>query len=129
MVEKNKLKPVIESKTKVSAVSAVSAAATNEKRIKKKTTKKKESCKIESTKNSVRVSFLFKQQSKDYDADPLEVSILYQLMRFLSQGAEESYQILRKKPLEGYSVSFLITNKLMKQNFNNNDDQQIQKLI
>jgi hypothetical protein len=83
--------------------------------------KVKESCMIESTCNSVRISFLFKQQAQQQQqqalsldsggGDPLEVSILFQWMRFLTQQAEDHYQILRKKPLEGYSVSFLITNK------------------
>jgi hypothetical protein len=85
--------------------------------INKKTKKIKESCMIESTSNSVRISFLFKQQAQQQQAttdnggDPLEVSILFQWMRFLTQQAEDHYQILRKKPLDGYSVSFLITNK------------------
>lgn len=81
------------------------------------TTKKKESCLIESTSNSVRVSFLFKAQAKlaststSTSTDPLEASILFQWMRFLQQQAEDHYQILRRKPLEGYSVTFLVTNK------------------
>jgi len=85
--------------------------------INKKTKKIKESCMIESTSNSVRISFLFKQQAQQQQAttdnggDTLEVSILFQWMRFLTQHAEDHYQILRKKPIDGYSVSFLITNK------------------
>jgi hypothetical protein len=67
---------------------------------------KKELCLIESTSNSVRVSFLFKQQ---WSENPLEVSILFQWLRFLQQQAED-YGILRRKPVEGYSITFLICN-------------------
>lgn len=70
--------------------------------------KAKEACLIESTSNSVRVSFLFKQETL-HKTDPLEASILFQWMRFLQQQAED-YRILRRKPVEGYSISFLITN-------------------
>lgn len=90
-------------------------------------TKKKESCMIESTTNSVRISFLLKQQQQQ--RDPLEVSILYQWMRLLAQYAEESYQLLRKKPVEGYSVTFLLTNKLLTNTFNNNTEHQIEAMI
>ncbi|KAG7365318.1 ARP2/3 complex subunit (ARPC4) domain containing protein [Nitzschia inconspicua] len=68
-----------------------------------------ERCLIESSHNSVRVSFLFKQQIMA-QSDPLEASILFQWMRFLQQQAED-YQILRRKPLDGYSMSFLILSK------------------
>ena len=99
--------------------------------INKKTKKIKESCMIESTSNSVRISFLFKQQAQQQQAttdnggDTLEVSILFQWMRFLTQQAEDHYQILRKKPLDGYSVSFLITNK----NIQIHGQQQLQQTI
>lgn len=69
----------------------------------------KESCLIESTSNSVRVSFLFKQQVCARK-DPLEASILFQWMRFLQQQAED-YRILRRKPVDGYSITFLITSR------------------
>lgn len=41
--------------------------------------------------------------------DPLEASILFQWMRFLM--VQEDHPLLRKKPMQGYSVSFLVTNK------------------
>jgi actin related protein 2/3 complex subunit 4 len=68
--------------------------------------KNKEKCFIESSKNSVRVSFLFKQQSS---SDPIDQSILCKYMRFFQQRAE-LYTILRRKPISGYSVSFLVLN-------------------
>jgi ARP2/3 complex 20 kDa subunit (ARPC4)/Arp2/3 complex, 34 kD subunit p34-Arc len=68
-----------------------------------------EKCLIEASQNSVRVSFLFKQQIMA-QSDPVEASILFQWMRFLQQQAED-YQILRRKPVEGYSISFLILDK------------------
>jgi len=91
--------------TTTGAAAAAAAAVTT-----MTTTKKKESCLIESTSNSVRVSFLFKAQAKTAH-DPLESSILFQWMRLLQQQAEDHYRLLRRKPLEGYSVTFLITNK------------------
>ena len=102
-------KSIVRSSNNVTTATATATA--------KKTKKIKESCMIESTSNSVRISFLFKQQAQQQQAttdnggDTLEVSILFQWMRFLTQQAEDHYQILRKKPLDGYSVSFLITNK------------------
>lgn len=68
-----------------------------------------ERCLIESSDNSIRVSFLFKQQIMA-QSDPVEASILFQWMRFLQQQAED-YQILRRKPVDGYSISFLILDK------------------
>ena len=102
-------KSIVRSSNNVTTATATATA--------KKKKKIKESCMIESTSNSVRISFLFKQQAQQQQAttdnggDTLEVSILFQWMRFLTQQAEDHYQILRKKPLDGYSVSFLITNK------------------
>ena len=58
--------------------------------------------------NSVQISFLFKQQTQ---TNQLDASILNQWMRFLQQQADDSYQLLRKQPVPGYSVSFLITNQ------------------
>ena len=68
---------------------------------------KKECCLVESSSNSVRVSFLFKQQHQD--ADPIEQSILSKYMKFFQQRADQ-YSILRRKPVEGYSISFLVLN-------------------
>lgn len=72
------------------------------------TARTRESCLIESTSNSVRISFLFKAQARA-KADPLEASIVFQWMRFLM--VQEQHPLLRKEPIEGYSVSFLVTNK------------------
>lgn len=66
----------------------------------------KEKCLIESSINSVRVSFLFKQQNQT-SADPIEQSILWKYMKFFQRRAE-TYQILRRQPIDGYSISFLI---------------------
>lgn len=73
-----------------------------------------ERCLIESGQNSVRVSFLFKQQIM-VQSDPMEAAILFLWMRFLQQQAED-YKILRRKPVRGedgieYSVSFLVLHK------------------
>lgn len=69
----------------------------------------KERCLVESSSNSIRVSFLFKQQNRD-DGDPIEKSILSKYMKFFQQRADQ-YVILRRKPLDGYSISFLVLNK------------------
>ncbi len=76
------------------------------------TSRKRESCLIESTSNSVRVSFLFKALAKaasKSNGDPLEATILFQWMRFLM--VQEQHPLMRKKPVEGYSATFLVTNK------------------
>eukprot|EP00948_MAST-09A_sp_MAST-9A-sp1_P000070 g70.t1 len=62
-----------------------------------------EYCLIEGSVNSVRVSLHIKQ------ADELEVMLADKLTSFLQQRAE-SFIILRRKPVPGYSLSFLITN-------------------
>ena len=72
------------------------------------TTRKREACLIESTSNSVRISFLFKAQA-NAKTDPLEASILFQWMRSLM--VTEHHPLLRKKPIDGYSVTFLVTNR------------------
>ena len=84
-----------------------------------KTNATRESCLIESTSNSVRISFLFKAQAKaqaanananvSANADTLEASILFQWMRFLM--VQHHHPLLRKRPLEGYSITFLVTNQ------------------
>ena len=71
-------------------------------------TRTRESCFIESTSNSVRISFLFKAQVRAKE-DPLEASIVFQWMRFLM--VQEQHPLLRKVPVEGYSVTFLVTNR------------------
>ena len=70
-------------------------------------TSTKEYCLVESSSNSVRVSFLFRQQQDD--ADQIEQTILSKYIKFFQQRAED-YEILRRKPVEGFSISFLVLN-------------------
>lgn len=58
---------------------------------------------IEPSVNSVRVSIRIKQ------ADEIEHVLVHKFTRFLTQRAE-SFFILRRKPVKGYDISFLITN-------------------
>ncbi|KAH8695069.1 putative ARP2/3 complex 20 kDa subunit (p20-ARC) [Talaromyces proteolyticus] len=58
---------------------------------------------IEPSVNSVRVSIRVKQ------ADEIESILVHKFTRFLTQRAE-SFFILRRKPVKGYDISFLITN-------------------
>lgn len=59
---------------------------------------------IEPSVNSVRVSIKIKQ------ADEIEQILVHKFTRFLEQRAE-AFHILRRVPIPGYSISFLITNK------------------
>eukprot|EP01017_Pseudomicrothorax_dubius_P030329 TRINITY_DN3774_c0_g1_i1.p1 TRINITY_DN3774_c0_g1~~TRINITY_DN3774_c0_g1_i1.p1 ORF type:complete len:180 (+),score=48.52 TRINITY_DN3774_c0_g1_i1:110-649(+) len=63
----------------------------------------KERCLIEGSVNSVRVSFTIKK------SDDLERLIVGRFSAFFGTRAE-LYEIVRKKPIEGYDVSFLILN-------------------
>lgn len=58
---------------------------------------------IEPSINSVRVSIRIKQ------ADEIEHVLVHKFTRFLTQRAEPFF-ILRRKPVKGYDISFLITN-------------------
>ncbi|ODH14623.1 hypothetical protein ACO22_06538 [Paracoccidioides brasiliensis] len=58
---------------------------------------------IEPSVNSVRVSIRIKQ------ADEIENILVHKFTRFLTQRAE-AFFILRRKPVKGYDISFLITN-------------------
>jgi len=58
---------------------------------------------IEASINSVRLSIKIKQ------SDDVEKILTKKFTRFLCQRAEQ-FKILRRKPLEGYDISFLITN-------------------
>ncbi len=58
---------------------------------------------IEPSVNSVRVSIKVKK------ADETEDILVFKFSRFLSQRAE-SFFILRRKPIQDYDISFLITN-------------------
>nr|AGM32243.1 actin-related protein [Coptotermes formosanus] len=57
---------------------------------------------IESSINSVRISVKIKQ------VDDVDAVITKMYMRFLTQRADQ-FRILRRKPIEGYTISFLIT--------------------
>lgn len=63
----------------------------------------KEKVLIEGSINSIRISVMIKQ------ADELETILCARFMRFLTQRAE-NFVILRRKPIEGYDISFLVTN-------------------
>ncbi|BGP49034.1 Arp complex subunit [Rhodotorula kratochvilovae] len=63
-----------------------------------------ESVLIEPSINSVRLSIKIKQ------ADDLERILAHKLTRFLMMRAE-SFVILRRVPVKGYDISFLITNR------------------
>ncbi|KAH6651750.1 hypothetical protein BKA67DRAFT_336739 [Truncatella angustata] len=58
---------------------------------------------IEPSVNSVRISIKIKQ------ADEIEHILVHKFTRFLTQRAE-AFFILRRKPVKGYDISFLITN-------------------
>eukprot|EP00976_Prorocentrum_cordatum_P071316 1180275-Prorocentrum_minimum.AAC.6 len=62
-----------------------------------------EKCFIESSINSVRISIKVKQ------SDELEEILARKFTSFLQQRAD-SFRVLRRKPVEGYDISFLITN-------------------
>lgn len=63
-----------------------------------------EKCLIEVAVNSVRVSFAFRKQS-----DEVERELVQKYTRFLTQRASTTLDILRKKPLDGWDISFLFT--------------------
>eukprot|EP01027_Heterolobosea_sp_BB2_P009289 GEZU01013710.1.p1 GENE.GEZU01013710.1~~GEZU01013710.1.p1 ORF type:complete len:189 (-),score=73.79 GEZU01013710.1:350-859(-) len=62
-----------------------------------------EKCKIEGSINSVRISVSIKK------SDDIEKMLSKKFMRFLMIRAE-SFHVLRRKPVDGYDISFLITN-------------------
>eukprot|EP01038_Epipyxis_sp_PR26KG_P010480 gene10480-14083_t len=61
-----------------------------------------ESCLIEPSINSVRVSIKIKQQ------DEIEEILCHKFTRFLMQRSEQ-FLIMRRKAIEGYDISFLVT--------------------
>ncbi|KAJ1913457.1 Actin- protein 2/3 complex subunit 4 [Mycoemilia scoparia] len=67
---------------------------------------------IEGSINSVRVSISIKQ------ADDIERILCHKFTRFLMMRAE-NFIILRRKPVEGYDISFLITNFHTEQMYKN----------
>jgi actin related protein 2/3 complex, subunit 4 len=65
-----------------------------------------ETCLIEPSINSVRVSIKIKQ------ADEIEQILCHKFTRFLMQRAEQ-FVVMRRKAVEGYDISFLITHTHM----------------
>ncbi|XP_022296515.2 actin-related protein 2/3 complex subunit 4-like [Crassostrea virginica] len=63
----------------------------------------KEKVLIEGSVNSLRISIMIKQ------ADDIEKILCHKFMRFMMMRAEH-FTVLRRKPVEGYDISFLITN-------------------
>lgn len=63
----------------------------------------KEKVLIEGSINSLRISIAIKQ------ADEIEKILCHKFMRFMMMRAE-NFIILRRKPVEGYDISFLVTN-------------------
>ncbi|ESO88884.1 hypothetical protein LOTGIDRAFT_204359 [Lottia gigantea] len=63
----------------------------------------KEKVLIEGSINSLRISIAIKQ------ADEIEKILCHKFMRFMMMRAENFF-ILRRKPVDGYNISFLITN-------------------
>ncbi len=72
----------------------------------------KEKVLIEGSINSVRVSIAVKQ------ADEIEKILCHKFMRFMMLRAENFF-VLRRKPIEGYDISFLITNFHTEQMYKN----------
>lgn len=67
-----------------------------------------ECCYIESSINSCRVSFTFRE------GDALDSALTAEFFGFLGMKAE-TVPILRKKPVPGYHISFLVTSDLVDQ--------------
>jgi len=63
----------------------------------------KEKVLIEGSVNSLRISIMIKQ------ADEVEQILCKRFMRFMTQRAD-NFVILRRRPIKGYDISFLITN-------------------
>ncbi|KAF8936765.1 Actin- protein 2/3 complex subunit 4 [Dissophora ornata] len=70
----------------------------------------KEKALIETSVNSMRISIAIKQ------ADDMEHILAHMFTRFFMQRAE-SFIILRRKPIQGYDISFLVTNAHTEQMF------------
>ena len=62
-----------------------------------------EYCMIEPSINSVRISFVFAKR------EPLDKLIVKKISSFFQKRAETLF-IVRKRPIDGYDISFLITN-------------------
>eukprot|EP00949_MAST-11_sp_MAST-11-sp1_P000571 g571.t1 len=69
-----------------------------------------EKCMIEPSVNSTRISICIKQ------ADEIETILCKKFSRFLMQRAEQ-FVILRRKPVDGFHISFLITHLHLQEHF------------
>ncbi|KAG4306082.1 hypothetical protein PORY_000070 [Pneumocystis oryctolagi] len=87
-------KPEIEAKTSIETILNPIIISRNE----------NEQVLIESSINSIRISIRIKQ------ADEIERILAHKFTRFL-MGRAEAFVILRRRPIKGYGISFLITNK------------------
>ena len=67
-----------------------------------------ECCMIEGSVNSVRISFLIKKGDPNKPGDSVEILLSHSLQRFFALRADR-FKIFRKKPVDGYDFSFLIT--------------------
>lgn len=67
-----------------------------------------ENCLIEGSVNSVRISFLIKKGDPNNPDGSVEVLLSRMYQQFLALRAER-FKIFRKKAMEGYDFSFLIT--------------------
>lgn len=65
-----------------------------------------ERCLIESSINSARVSYIFKFE----EADKVEKMLGREFLSYLQKRAID-FEIIRRVPIEGHSLSFLITNR------------------
>lgn len=66
----------------------------------------KEYCLIEPSINSVRISLKLKQEQ----SDPIDQLICSKFVGFMMKRAED-YEIMRRVPVNGYTISFLITDR------------------
>lgn len=66
----------------------------------------RERCLLETSSNSIRISFAFKQQT----SDTLDQAILGKYVSFFQQRAV-NYDILRRRSVGEYAISFLVTSE------------------
>lgn len=65
---------------------------------------KKQHCVIQPSINAVRISFVIKKN------DETDQHIAGKIAQFMEARAD-SFQIVRRKPIKGYDISFLVTNQ------------------
>lgn len=67
-----------------------------------------ESCLVEGSVNSVRVSFLIKKGDPTKPGESVEILLSHMYQRFFALRADK-FKIFRKVPVDGYDFTFLIT--------------------